>query len=492
MRRSAAPMAWLAMGILLAGCVGTEEVTLVGETQEPAAPDPVAQERTPVCFDCGSVDVPWPRMACRAPCLRPVEDGSARSWEPSVAVSPLDPDHIVVGTAVFETDATTGFRTSWLVSHVTRDGGEAWESVRLPGGFSAGPEHPLFTANALGDPVLAFLADGTLAYVGLAFNHVGHGTSAAPGVFARTPFTLFVARSHDGGLTFPDVAIVRAGEGAMVGGALPVLGAGAAQVLFSAHDKPWILVDREGSLRVFWSEILVLHPTREPTARIDLLVSRSDDGGATWSEPDVVIGGGGGWFGAAPAQTADGALHVAAVDMLTLEMRLATSLDAGETWTNRTVGHATHPPSLAADGARLVLAYGGVVEEGGATYEQDRKPQRAMYAVSDDGGATWERHELEPAAEAPGRSMPQAAAVPGGGFVLAWHQHDGEGATLRAVALRNDERTGTLTLDAPRAPATRLGDYMGITGAPEGAVLAWVTSPDGEAFDVMLARLAWD
>ncbi|HEU0032775.1 MAG TPA: exo-alpha-sialidase [Kofleriaceae bacterium] len=143
--------------------------------------------------------------------------------------------------------------------------------------------------------------------------------------------------------------------------------------------SPIVLGD--GSLAVAWED------TRFCTGQI--VVARSDDGGATFTEPVRVAP----WNRAQhhPSLVAlDDVLVVAWQEILDDghgEIRVATSSDRGATWSHRVRVDREHTsdawvPALAADGGTLYLAF---VDSRGEA------PNRRIYLTrSTDAGATWD------------------------------------------------------------------------------------------------------
>lgn len=434
-------------------------------------------------------------VVCGTPCASPVDATSSRPWEPSAALDPRDPNHIVVGNAVFETDAVTGLRSSWLESHATFDGGKTWKTTRMPGGASAGPTHPLAVYNAMGDAMVTILADGTVLYAGLAFIGIAN---ANPLILARRAYTFFVARSTDGGLTYPEVSVVREGSGFLAAAMLPepagLAGGGA---MWDANDKEWIAVAPDGTLLAAWTEILIIHPPEEPEFRQDMLAALSKDGGKTWSAP-ALIEKGGGFLGAAPVVLSDGAFAVAYVDILTFDVRVAISKDQGKSWQAKSVGSAAHFPSLAvvrSDGHdRLLLALAGVEESARDTKEQDYRKQSPRLLWSDDTGATWSSPLILDVAEAAGRTVPQVVVDDQGtAYVSFYHARmkgDSTESELRVVALSRGIASPAVTAGASLANANALGDYMGLAAGKDYIMLASTTTRDGQEFDLVMSRLA--
>jgi hypothetical protein len=94
-----------------------------------------------------------PAPLCLAPCDVLVDGGAGTASEPTVAVDPNDPLHIVAGSIVWDPVAP-GVTRSWLAVHVSWDGGATWVTGRLPGGPEAGPDHPRATATmSIGTPI---------------------------------------------------------------------------------------------------------------------------------------------------------------------------------------------------------------------------------------------------------------------------------------------------------------------------------------------------
>ncbi|HWG91436.1 MAG TPA: hypothetical protein VNZ52_11370, partial [Candidatus Thermoplasmatota archaeon] len=103
-----------------------------------------------------------PGLSCPAPCVIAIDTGSVR-WEPSVAVNPTNPLHIVASSQD-QTRAAGRLPHSWGLSHVTLDGGATWQTMRLPGGPGGDPTHPLSRYTFMDDSTVAFLPDGTLLW----------------------------------------------------------------------------------------------------------------------------------------------------------------------------------------------------------------------------------------------------------------------------------------------------------------------------------------
>jgi hypothetical protein len=434
-----------------------------------------------------------PSLACAVPCVRALDASESRPWEPSVAIDPTDPLHLLAGTTVWERDPVTGAR-GWLEAHASWDGGLTWERARLAEAPGPGLDEALLPANSMGDAVVAFLPDGTALFAGLGYLHVGASSRDVAPTFARWAYSLFVARSSDGGRTWPESTEIAQGQGLLAYAGLPApLPTLALPAAWDAQDKPWLAVGADGTVLAAWSELIGLHPENPAGYRQDIVAASSADGGRTWTTPALVERGGQ-WLGAAPV-IAESGWYIAYVDLVSWDLRVATSRDAGATWSSASVDRAMPFPSMAVQavtgGERLWLAYPDGREAKACDFYWECVRQPPLLRWSDDGGATWSAPLALDAADAPGRTVP-AVAVAGDGRLIAAFLHpveEGARAEVRAVQVRDGIASAPATIGATDAAPANSGDYMGLAAGPAGAFAVWVASPDGSAFDLLGAAL---
>jgi hypothetical protein len=341
----------------------------------------------------------------------------------------------------------------------------------------------------MADPEILILADGTVLYAGIAGQAAD---SDATGAFLVSGLSLYVARSTDGGLSYPDVAIVAQGKGAIAGVYTPATGDQGAGY-FDDSDKPGIAMGPDGTLIAVWSHIQ--SPPTDELGRLnrnDVVYSVSKDGGKTWSPPGLVAKGGGGREidGGAPAIGHDGVYYVASWDFSKNEAILATSKDQGATWALQSLGPTHAFPTIrvhALPGGkdRITIAY----SIGGGS-----KPETPALVTSDDGGTTWTKPLLLDSPEAPGYIAPAMDLdAQGRAWVGFFHpKGDGSQNDYRVAMVDNGSVVGPIVVSSSSIGAeTRgltLGHYMGLASLPDGALPVWVsgTSP---ATDLRSARV---
>lgn len=424
-----------------------------------------------------------PALACEGPC-KLVVDASARSgWEPHVALDPRDPDHVVVATRTLGFDKLPASFRLWFDIHDSRDGGRTWNVTPLRYTESLGTATDPTAPNVVGDPVLAFLPDGTLLATGATLRY-----TLLPGGGIISDVRLYVVRSPDGGHRFEEPVTVMRSEGAVAQTGLPAPLPSEAAALLKMPDKPWLATGPDGTALLTFTGIVALHPDDPTGSRSDILFSVSRDGGRSWSAPAYVARGDD-LQGSASAVGADGAWYVAYVDLAARTAHVAVSRDQGATWRDRAAAPAVWMPSLALAGTggreRILLA-----TPAGGPGEVDAIPQTPTLSWSDDGGATWTPPLALDAPEAPGRVLPSVAADRDGTAYVTFAHATEQGPQFRAVALRPGQWRADLVLDpAIAAPPSLLGDYLGLAGGPAGAFAVWTTTADGHAFDTAGASL---
>src|SRR5437867_2049160 len=180
------------------------------------------------------------------------DPGNLPQNEPSISVNPSNSRNIVSGANDYRLIAVG--HQAWAGVYTSLDGGASWSNQLLPG-YPGGPTSVLSGFSSAGDPGVAFDRSGNVYYSGLAF--VIKGTSAVDG-------TVFVSKSTDGGISFPQTAITVFGSTRIF------------------NDKPYLAVDEttgtfSGRLYVSW--------TRFTSTTGDIMVSFSTDGGQTFSNP---------------------------------------------------------------------------------------------------------------------------------------------------------------------------------------------------------------
>jgi len=177
--------------------------------------------------------------------------------ETTIAVNPQNPRNLVAGTNDYRIFNTRESRNDGSgFAYTTFDGGRTWKNVQLPHlTFQTGATGALSDMDSAGDPAVAFGPHNTVYYANLVFSRLNDASGVV------------VNKSTDGGLTWGEPAIVHI-DGVDASG-------NPTDTPFF-NDKEWITVDpRTGTVYVTWTSF---GATDSP-----IQVSRSDDGGKTWS-----------------------------------------------------------------------------------------------------------------------------------------------------------------------------------------------------------------
>ena len=294
--------------------------------------------------------------------------------ETTIAVNPRNSANLVGGTNDYRLfNAREGRNDGSGWAYTTFDGGRTWKDVVLPHlTFQTGATGPLSDMDSAGDPAVAFGSDGSVYYANLVFSRLNNASGVV------------VSVSHDGGLTWGEPSIVHT-DG--------VDGAGNPVATGVFNDKEWIAVDpRSGAVYVTWTSFL-------PDGTSPITVSRSDDGGQSWSTPTYVnpasafTPGGVTPYsqGSNPQVGRDGKLYIAYESAVcaTLacnqptdhdEVIVATSPDRGQTFSNAAVAIDYDFPSNA-DVGRATLT--------GENFRINSFPQMAIDRATDTLYVTW-------------------------------------------------------------------------------------------------------
>lgn len=190
--------------------------------------------------------------------------------EPTATVAPQDPSLMSSGANDYCGVPTMG--GTWAGFYYSPDGGTTWVNSLLPGyptdTSAEGQASPLFgRVNNAGDPVQAWDNDGHLFYGGIAFNR------ARP---ARG--SIWVARYNWPSGPAPDYEFT----------SLVARGTPSPIFLGVFHDKVQLEVDRgadsphDGNVYVCWARFTASGPNN------GVFLSRSEDGGQTFSNPQKI------------------------------------------------------------------------------------------------------------------------------------------------------------------------------------------------------------
>ena len=281
----------------------------------------------------------------------------------------------VLNVAAGANDYSTPNNDAWCGYYWSKDGGKTWGRGLLPGyngDISVnGLTSPLLGYSGTGDPVLTFDSKGNLYYAGIAFMRTVAPRSA-----------IFVAKSTDGGETWPSSAIriVAQGDGAA-----------------AFHDKEWLVVDPKNDyLYITWAMFSAYSAS-------NIMFSRSTDGGNTWSIPTVISEFTAMKYqnqGTAMAVDSEGTLHISWIDFQTNKLQYVFSRDHGDSFSvPESICDVTPIPyNLNNNSYRTPTLPAMAVDPGNGKYKDSlyiawndyRNKDADIYMIySRDKGATW-------------------------------------------------------------------------------------------------------
>lgn len=396
-------------------------------------------------------------------------DGDA--MEVDVAAGP-NGSHLVAASNL-RGDGYSGFGV-----YVSFDGGRNWSfDAFQPGDVATVAGEPKYSG--LSDPVVEVTPDGTVYLSGLAYIP----TSA-----------IFVAESHDGGRTFEKVHIVDESDPAT-----------------EFNDKEWFDVDPEtGTIVVAWQKEPVIDSLRSVQYATGLdvdvgnvVVSRSTDGGDSWSEPVEIDRGM--HNNGTQVVFADGVAHMIWVNYEQNTIDHVLSTDHGATWTSPEPIADVHVVPPFDDYQRMHTLPGLAAGPDGtlvATWHgtSDGDPD-AWLVASADGGRSWGEPVPVVDDDAGVQIYPWVDVGPDGTVHVTTY----DGTTVDDFPLRYVHATaevgpgGELTVGEPTpvSPAFDvagrsglLGDYTTVVATDDAVHPAWADGR-GDRPQVRAARLPW-
>ncbi len=414
-----------------------------------------------------------PRALACDPCELAVEvSEQARAFEPAAAVNPADAAHWLIASKQWH---PSGSAPAIMRHHVSFDRGAHWETRRFPGDIPL--DHPLSLYAAFLDPNVMLFEDGSALLSAMAARGlIGPGGSPVEdvnGFPVIDGFDLIVARSEDGGLSWPDARVVSLGS------------AHPAAPVTVYNDQPFLARGPQGEVLLVWSYRL-LQGANEPTRVAQIRGSMSRDGGLNWSEP-VTISDGLGEFHRPRATIADdGEMLVSYQDLASRETNLpvfvARSRD-GSQWTQTATSIQSRRGAwIGAHGDDIYLA---------SSQSRAGVPVVAVHRLSDSAPAT-----VTHPADRPGDVTPTLVLTPAGTIVVASQIPNARGNQYWVWTRDAAGRESRLRLDRSPLGANDpegllgwpiFGDYQGLAVGPGGVLVAWIS---GDAQDTDL-RAAW-
>ena len=419
--------------------------------------------------------------------------------ESSVAASPKDPLTVVAG---FKDNTATAGGLSCYFS-TTSDGGSTW----TPGGrLPVVPDRNEFCA----DPSVTADLNGSFYYAYLN----GHSPGSSLGDSLETD--ILVARSTDGGRSFPGFVVVARG----------LAGAG-------VTDKPYMAADASAGSK-FKGNLYLSYTFEDhvPVFVEGIRMTSSKDGGASWSPPVVLDRGSSSSIveASVPVVAPDGTVYdiYSEFDGLgMLNLKFAKSRDGGKSWSapapiasglpspgefflrnsdpkfyaTPLVGFRANSFPTAAitpDGAIWVA---WIDFARGSCNSQFFLPpcdnSDLRLTVSRDGGKTWTAPvKVSDETNASDQFFPWIAAHPNGLVSLAWLDKRLDPANVDYDAFYTNTFDGVTfsrnvrvsTVSSVLGNLDYIGDYIGLAATGTGVFPVWTDRRDKNNLDMFTAR----
>jgi len=400
-----------------------------------------------------------------------VADDPDTQNEPSISVNPRNERNLVAGA----NDYRSG--DAWAGVYASVDGGRSWFEQLIPG-YPGGPASVLTGFEAAGDPSIAFDADGIAHYAGIAFNRAGFGSVSDGSIWA--------ARSSDGGFTWTVTMVARGGKGIF-------------------HDHEQIAADR-GSGSPFRNHLYISWTMFVGFGRTPIVLSRSTDGGQTWSAPLEVSGTvtpGGFFQDSLVAVGPDGSVYAAWDETFTqsggataMRLWIARSIDGGATFGpprliqnvvperlhNAPYRHGTYPALGVAPSGRIFVAWA----------DNRNGDADILLTTSVDSGTTWTspvRVNDDPLGTGTDQFFPWLSVSPSGRVDVMWYDKRPDpnnylldvffAFTREGAAISANLRVTDASSDPAVWPAF-LGDYNGMVSTDRTAYPVWADMRNGQ------------
>ena len=400
--------------------------------------------------------------------------------EVSIDVNPTDPSNqVIVGHDASLVTMNTFYTT---------DGGLTWSPVLIDDAIDG------LTSNFRFDPTVAFDDDGNV--------YVGYG-ARVPNPAGGTQRTVVVCKSTDGGATYAQCTSIST---------TPDIGGLPGNDKWHLATGPDVITPTQQNVYIAWTQNI----TEASGTDQRIVISRSTDGGATFSAPLIIndqsiSGTKSNNLFADPAVGPNGELYVAWHDITAGQVWMDTSLDGGLTFgtdllvTNSAAGFKTPIPaqpdrgvgvmptidtdrSGGAFNGRIYLAYSDLGAGGATDFD-------VLVRSSDDGGLTWSGPVVvHDDGGANSQFLPWVDINQQTGQAVAvWYDarndvnnkqvevflavSDDGGASWRQNVLVSDNPSD-MSVDNPNRYLGNFLEYIGVASVGDGAYPVWADNSD--------------